>query len=85
MATGKIELTDEQEAALREGGGFAEGSSCVVMSKDTYRRMMGIETDDDLAKSLAAIDRALADIQAGRVQPLDDFLTEFKERHEISG
>jgi PHD/YefM family antitoxin component YafN of YafNO toxin-antitoxin module len=84
MAAANIELTEEQQRVLQEADGYAEGPSYVVMSKETYRRMMGIETEKELRESLAAIERGLADIDAGRVRPLDEFLTEFKARHGIS-
>ena len=80
-----IELTEEQQQVLKDQRGFAAGPSYVVMSKETYCRMMGIESEDDLAESLAAIDRALADFEAGRSRPLSEFLSDFRSRHEISG
>ncbi len=74
MAVVNIELTEEQQQALREGCGFAAGLSYAVMSKETYCRTMGIESEADLRDSLQAIERGLADIAAGRTCPFRDVL-----------
>jgi predicted transcriptional regulator len=34
---------------------------------------------------IAAIQEGLADVEAGRVKPLDQFLAEFEARHGIAG
>jgi predicted transcriptional regulator len=85
MAAANIELTEEQQRVLQEADGYAEGPSYVVMSKERFCFTMGIGSEEELRESLAAIERGLADIEAGRVRPLDEFLTEFKAQHGISG
>jgi len=37
--------------------------------------------DDDARETLAAIQEGLADIEAGRTQPFEDFDREFRTRH----
>jgi predicted DNA-binding antitoxin AbrB/MazE fold protein len=39
--------------------------------------------DDDAGETLAAIQEGLADIEAGRTQPFEDFDREFRARHGI--
>ena len=39
--------------------------------------------DDDAGETLAAIEEGLADIEAGRTQPFEDFDREFRARHGI--
>ncbi len=79
-----IDLTEEQQQALDRQRGFVEGVSYVLISKETYRRMMGIESEDDLADSLKAVEQGLADVEAGRTRPLNQFAEEFRSRHGIS-
>lgn len=64
------ELTDDQRRALEESQGCVLGQSYVLMSKDVFRQTMGLADDDELAASLAAIQEAMKDLQAGRSIPL---------------
>lgn len=66
------ELTDEQRQALEESHGCVLGASYVLMSKDVFRQTMGVADDHELAASLAAIQEAMKDLQAGRTIPLDE-------------
>lgn len=71
-----VELTEIQQKELEANHGFVQGSEYVLMSKETYRRMMGLATDDDLAQSLAAIEAGLGDIVAGRTRQFRELLQE---------
>jgi predicted transcriptional regulator len=75
-----MKLTEEQQRAVRANRGFlhVEGgdSQYVVMSMAVFREMMGVGTDEELAESLRAIDRGLADVDAGRTRPYRDVLKE---------
>ncbi|MBW3538865.1 MAG: hypothetical protein KY476_01210 [Planctomycetes bacterium] len=73
-----VELTDEQQRVLEECHGFVRGQTFVLLSKDTYRRMMGLESDAELAESLKAVERGLADVNAGRTRPYEDVLHELR-------
>jgi predicted transcriptional regulator len=73
-----VELTDEQQRVLEESHGFVRGQTFVLLSKDAYRRMMGVESDAELAESLKAIERGLADVDAGRTRPYEDVLNELR-------
>ena len=84
MSAMNIELTAEQQRVLREGGGYAEGPSYVVMSKETYCHMMGIESGEELRDSLQSIKRGLADIAAGRSRPFREFLDDLRVGHGVS-
>lgn len=81
-------LTDEQRHAVDEHCGFLEvegGESVyVVMSMQVYREMMGVGSEAEYRASLEAIREGLADIDAGRTRPLDDFFQDLDRRHGIS-
>ena len=77
------ELTSEQQQALDEGHGFVRGSSYVLMSMDVFRRTLGVETDEQLAESLKAIDEAMADLQAGRAIPLNEAKRRLDEKYGV--
>ena len=71
--------TDVQQAVEQNHGvaeAEAEGAKFVVMSMTFYRDMLGIGTDDELAASLAAIDRGMDDVKAGRTRPFRDVMAE---------
>lgn len=53
----------------------------VVMRTDVYENMLGL-TDDDESATLAAVRRGLADLEAGRTQPLDEAMKGLRSRYE---
>jgi len=73
-------LNDELDQALQQHHGFLQAEGCsgkvYVLSTEVYREMMGVGTDEELAKSLKAIKEGLADIDAGRTRPFRDVLDE---------
>lgn len=79
-----IELTREQREALEASGGFVEGDGFMLMSREVYLRMRGIESEQELEESLAAINQGLADVEAGRNRPLREFFEEFRAKHQLS-
>lgn len=76
-----VKAVDSHEGCLKVATG---GREFIVMSMQTYRQTMGVESDEALAESIAAIQRGLADVAAGRTRPIDDFFREFDKRHGIS-
>ena len=78
----KSELTKDQQKALEENDGFIEGFSYVIMTKDVYRQTMGIGTDEELAASIKAIEQGLADVEAGRVRPFQEFISEMRNGND---
>ncbi len=66
------DLTQEQRQALDHNLGFIRGSSYVLMSIDVFRNTMGIDSDEELAASLQAINEAMGDLNAGNTIPLAD-------------
>ena len=81
-------LSNDVQQAVQENHGFAQaeadGAKFVVMSLEFYRDLMGVGTEEELQDSLRAIDEGLADVDAGRTMPADQFFAEFDERHGIS-
>lgn len=82
-------LTPELRAAVeqRQGGPIrveAEGAAFILMSIDAYRSMMGVSSDADLADSLAAIQRGMDDVRAGRTRPAREALDDISARYGIS-
>lgn len=81
------ELTDQQRQAVEQQHGFLElesgGNAYVLMSMRAYRDMMGIGSEAEYQASLAAVREGLADVEAGRTQPFEDFFREFDRRHGI--
>lgn len=73
-------LSNEIQQALEQNHGVAEtegnGAQFVVMSMVVYRDMLGIGSEEELAASLAAIDRGMADVKAGRTRPFRDVMAE---------
>jgi len=53
----------------------------VVMSMQGFREMMGVGSESEFQKSLAAIREGLADIDAGRTVSADDFFRELDRKH----
>jgi hypothetical protein len=80
------ELTEQQRQAVEQHG-FLElesaGSAYVLMSMQVYRDMMGVGSEAEYQASLAAVREGLADVEAGRTQPAEDFFREFDRRHGI--
>ena len=75
----KPELTQDQKQALEQGHGFVCGQSYVLMTTDLYRDMMGVGTDEEMNASLQAIQRGLADVEAGRTRPYQDVLADLRD------
>jgi hypothetical protein len=76
-------LTEQLERELTANDGFLEGPSYVVMSRDVYRRLVGVPSEDDLADSLAAIDQAVGELEAGKSIPLDEAFRRLDEKHGL--
>jgi len=72
---------DSHQGCLKVESG---GQAYIVMSQQTYRETMGVGDDTEFAESIAAIQRGLADVEAGRSRPVSEFFREFDERHESS-
>ena len=83
----KPELTDQQRQAVEQEHGFLEVESgdntYVLMSMQVYRDMMGVGSDAEYEASLSAVREGLADVEAGRTRPVDEFFQEFDQRHGI--
>jgi PHD/YefM family antitoxin component YafN of YafNO toxin-antitoxin module len=82
-------ITSEQREALdREQGKPIcledEGGTYVLMSADAFRAMMGVESESDMAQSVAAIRAGLDDVAAGRSRPLTEALNDLATRHGLS-
>lgn len=71
----------EQSHGMTEAEG--NGAKFVVMSMDVYRDMLGIGSEEELAASLAAIDRGMADVKAGRTRPFRDVMAELGSGDEV--
>jgi hypothetical protein len=79
-------LTPEHEAAVAAGQGapvFFDGSNgqYVVMRTDVYDAMLGLG-DDELAATLAAVRRGIADVAGGRTQDAEEFFEELARKYE---
>jgi hypothetical protein len=81
------ELSNDIEQAVQQHHGClqvkGQHTAYIVMSIETFRDMMGVGTDVELAASLDAVEQGLADVEAGRTRPADAFFREFDERHGI--
>lgn len=79
-------LTPDAEHMLAKHGGPLTLPSTrgdfIIMRPDVYAAMLGIGPDDE-AETLAAVRRGLVDLDAGRVQPLDEAFDELKRRHGV--
>ncbi|MEZ6060055.1 MAG: hypothetical protein R3C19_06820 [Planctomycetaceae bacterium] len=78
-----IDLTEDMKAALSRSHGFLSGEGFVLMSEAAYRRMMGVESPEEYADSLAAVREGLADVEAGRTMSAGRFLKEFDAKHGL--
>jgi PHD/YefM family antitoxin component YafN of YafNO toxin-antitoxin module len=80
-------LTDEQTQAVDEHDGFLEveggGAVYVLMSMQVYREMMGIGSEAEYRASIEAIREGLADVEAGRTRPIDDFFQDLDGKHGL--
>ncbi len=69
--------TEDQRQAVDEHHGYLEleggGEAYVLTSMRAFREMMGVGPDAACRASLEAIREGLAEIEAGRTQPMDDF------------
>ncbi len=77
------ELTKEQQQALEQNHGFVQGPSYVLMSIDMFRNTMGVESDDEMAASLKAIEEGLADVDAGHTKPMDQVFRELDDKYGV--
>ncbi|QDT91476.1 hypothetical protein [Gimesia algae] len=79
----KPRLTEEQRNALDQQHGLVEvdeeGRKYILMSIEIYRDMLGVGTDEELAASLNALNKGLADVDAGRTRPFRDVLAELDD------
>jgi len=79
-------LSNDLQQAVKQNHGFteaeADGAKFVVMSMEFYRDMMGIGTDEQLAASLAAVDRGIEDVKAGRTRPFRDVIAELDSKND---
>lgn len=78
-----IKLTSEQKQALELQKGLVHEESFVLMSKEVYWKAMGVESEAELNESLKAIERGLADVEAGRTRPFRDVLAELRSRYAV--
>jgi hypothetical protein len=81
------ELSNDIERAVEQNHGClqvrGQRSEYVVMSIQAFRELMGVGSDAQLADSMDAVDQGLADVDAGRTQPVEAFFQEFDARHGI--
>ena len=79
-------LTPEHEATIAAGQGgpvYFDGSQgkYVVMRTDVYDAMLGVG-DETLAATLIAVQKGIADVEAGRTQEADEFFDELAHKYE---
>jgi PHD/YefM family antitoxin component YafN of YafNO toxin-antitoxin module len=76
-------LAAEIEDLLGQHGGPmvvpGQRGDYVVMKPDVYAAMLGMSEDDE-AETLASVRRGIADLEAGRVQDLDDAFNDLDAR-----
>lgn len=83
-----LKMTHELEQAVvaQQGGPLriaGEEQSYVVMSDDRYRELSGVADDADLDASVAALQRAMSDVRAGRTRPASEFLDELSHKYAV--
>jgi hypothetical protein len=80
-------LTEEQLHAVDQHHGFLEveggGTVYVVMSMQVFREMMGVGSQSAYEASLEAIREGLADVDAGRTRPINEFFQDFDRKHDL--
>jgi hypothetical protein len=84
METPSSPLTPAVENLLAQFGGplsinGAHGDY-VVMRSDVYEQMLGL-TKENEAETLAAVNRGLSDLDAGRTVSLEEAMKELRSRH----
>jgi len=77
------DLTAEQQHALQQGHGFVRGASYVLMTADRYREMMGGGSEDEMQKSVAAVEQGLQDVEAGHTHSMDAIFQELDDKHGV--
>ena len=77
------DLTTEQQQALQQSHGFVQGASYVLMTVDLYREMMGVGSEDEMQKSVAAIEEGLQDVEAGRTRSMDAVFQELDDKYGV--
>ncbi len=79
MATDRQHLTPDMEQTVQQHGGRAEfdgqQGAYIVMTMDLYQAMVG----PDFEASIKAIQQGLADVEAGRTQPAEEFFAELRQ------
>jgi hypothetical protein len=79
-------LAPETESLLQHHGGPLAVSGTqgdyVLMRSDIYVAMLGM-SDGDEAETLASVRRGVADLEAGRVQDLDEVFDELDAKDEL--
>lgn len=83
-----LKMTQELENAVsaQHGGPLriaGEERSYVVMSDDLYRELSGVADDADLDQSVAALQRAMNDVRAGRTRLASEFLDELSRKYAV--
>ena len=82
-------LTDEQRQAVEQHHGVLQvdggEGKYIIMSIDLYRDMMGVGTDEQLAASVAALEKSMQEVRAGQTRPLTDALDDLGRKHEVQG
>ncbi len=74
----------EQVVAQQHGGPVQlDGTNVVAMSTDVFREMMGIGTEEEMAASVAALQKSMAEARGGKTRPLTDALDDLGRRHEV--
>ncbi len=78
-------LTPAVESLLVQHGGplsiNGTHGDYVVMRSDVYEQMLGLSEENE-AETLAAVNRGLADLNAGRTVSLEEAMKELRSRHE---
>ena len=72
-----------QQAINSNHGMVQTDDGFVFMSMNVFREMMGVGTDEELQASLAAIERGIADMDAGRVRPWREVFAELGNKHAV--
>jgi len=55
----------------------------IVMTMQVYREIMGVGSDEELQASVRAIEEGFADIEAGRIQPMEDVFHKLEEKYDL--
>lgn len=80
-------VPSEIEQAVANNHGMVqlpgEHQEYVVMTKELYREVLGTEDEEEAKATIEAIQRGMADIEAGRTKPAKDFFAEFDRQHGI--